>query len=231
MLDEHRRTGRPLEVVFFDVGGVMYSDRVYRDALLSALREVRPDLPGRAFAEVYDGCRRDQAGSFKERLARTFLGPDADVSDVERRASRYWRYPASALEDDVVACLDRIGGRYRLGVLANQPSAVRDAMRRDKIDRFFDVWAVSEDLGWDKPDPRIFAHAVAVAGVEPERAAMVGDRLDYDVRPAKAAGMRAVWVLRGEAPDRPTPDQLAEADASVRALTELPDVLEELERS
>ena len=58
---------------------------------------------------------------------------------------------------------------------------------------------------------------------------MVGDRLDYDMRPAKAAGMRAVWVLRGEAPDDPTPEQLAEADAAIRGLDELPAALERLE--
>lgn len=219
-----------LEVVFLDIGGVMYSDRVYRDALLSALREIHPDIPGRAFADAYDECRRDQAGSFKERLARVFLGPDADAADVERRASRYWQYPSDALEADVVPCLERLQARYRLGVLANQPSVVRDAMRRDRLDRFFDLWAVSEDLGIDKPDPRIFAHAVDVAGVRPDRAAMIGDRLDYDVRPAKVAGMVAVWVLRGEAPDDPTPEQLTEADATVRSLIELPDVLEELGR-
>jgi putative hydrolase of the HAD superfamily len=37
--------------------------------------------------------------------------------------------------------------------------------------------------------------------------------------------MRAVWVLRGEAPDDPTPEQLAQADATVRSLDEVPDVL------
>ncbi len=51
-------------------------------------------------------------------------------------------------------------------------------MRRDGIEGFFDVWGVSDDLGIDKPDPRIFAHALEAAGVEPSRAAMVGDRLD-----------------------------------------------------
>jgi putative hydrolase of the HAD superfamily len=219
-----------LEVVFLDIGGVLYDDGVYRDALLGALRELRPDISGRAFAEAYDECRRDQDGSFKERLARIFIGPDADVDDVERRASRYWQYPTGSLEPDVVPCLERLHDRYRLGVLANQPSVVRHAMARDGIDRFFDVWAVSEDLGIDKPDPRIFAHAVEVAGVEPGRAAMVGDRLDYDVRPAKTAGMLAVWVLRGEAPDEPTAEQVAEADATVRTLDELPEVLEEFER-
>ena len=54
---------------------------------------------------------------------------------------------------------------------------------------------------------------------------MIGDRLDYDVRPAKAAGMRAVWVLRGEAPDDPTPGQLAQADASVLDLVNVPTLL------
>ena len=60
---------------------------------------------------------------------------------------------------------------------------------------------------------------------------MVGDRLDYDVRPARAAGMRAVWVLRGEAPDDPTAEQLAEADAAIHDLAELPSALEALEMS
>jgi len=57
---------------------------------------------------------------------------------------------------------------------------------------------------------------------------MVGDRLDYDVRPAKLVGMRAIWMLRGEAPDQPTPDQLEEADGSVHTLAELPAELERL---
>jgi putative hydrolase of the HAD superfamily len=68
-------------------------------------------------------------------------------------------------------------------------------------------------------------HVLDTARIEPARAAMIGDRLDYDVRPAKEAGMRTVWVLRGEAPDEPTESQLAEPDAAVQDLTEVPDVL------
>jgi putative hydrolase of the HAD superfamily len=75
----------------------------------------------------------------------------------------------------------------------------------------------------------LFTHVLGEADVAAARSAMVGDRLDYDVRPAKAAGMRAVWVLRGEAPDDPTAEQLAEADAAIHDLTELPSALEALE--
>ncbi len=217
-----------IEVVFLDIGGVLYRDEGYRDALRRALRELGGEFSDEAFEAEYDACRTAQSGSFRERLARRFLGPDLDMDAVERAAARWWHYSEEDLEPDARPTLERLDGRYRLGVIANQPSAVREAMRRDGLDRFIDVWAVSEDVGFDKPDRRLFAHAVAEAGVEPSRAAMVGDRLDYDVRPSRLAGMRAIWALRGEAPDEPTPEQLAECDAAIRALDELPGVLEAL---
>jgi HAD superfamily hydrolase (TIGR01509 family) len=221
-----------LEVVFLDVGGVLYQDAVYARALLLALRELGADVGERDFNEEYEACRLAQNGSFRERLAARFLGPDASVPEVERRASAHWHYPPDSLEPDVLPCLENLSAAgYRLGVIANQPSEVREAMRRDGIEGFFDIWGVSEDLGIDKPDPRIFAHALEAAGVEPTRAAMVGDRLDYDMRPARQAGMLAVWMLRGEAPAYPTPEQLAEADETVRSLAELPAALERLSRS
>jgi len=122
-------------------------------------------------------------------------------------------------------CLEILSKRYRLGVIANQPTSVRAAMDRDGLTTFFEVWGVSDDLGLQKPDPALFQQVLRTADVPPARAAMVGDRLDYDVRPAHAVGMRTVWVLRGEAPDDPTPEQLAEADAFVRTLDDLPATL------
>ena len=56
----------------------------------------------------------------------------------------------------------------------------------------------------------------------------VGNRLDTDIRPARAIGMRTVWMLRGEAPPAPTADQLDEPDAVITTLTGLPAVLARL---
>jgi putative hydrolase of the HAD superfamily len=226
-MDEQARGS--IEVVFFDIGGVMYDDTVYARALNTALRTLGATFTDADFDDVYREARAAQAGSFRELLARRFLGPDADIGALEAEASKHWAYPPESLYADVRPCLDALAGRYRLGILANQPSAVKDAIRRDGLDDAFEVWGVSDDVGFSKPDPRLFSHVLDVAGVAPEASVMVGDRLDYDVRPAKAAGMRTVWMLRGEAPDDPTPQQLAEADAAVRNLTELPAALESLE--
>jgi putative hydrolase of the HAD superfamily len=215
----------PLEMVFFDIGGVMYDDSIYARSWKTALRESGAEFTDEEFDLEYAAARAAQSESFRRRLMVRFLGSDEDIVEVEARAARYWDYPPTALYPDVVPCLRALEGRFRLGVVANQPSSVRQAMERDRLAGFFEVWGVSDDLGLQKPDPALFAHVLATADVVPGRAAMLGDRLDYDVRPAKAAGMRAVWVLRGEAPDDPTPAQLDEADAAVRDLSEVPDVL------
>jgi putative hydrolase of the HAD superfamily len=209
--------------VFVDIGGVLYDDRVYADAWKRALREAGAEFSDDAFEAEYAAARAAQNASFRSRLATRFVGPDADLPRLEVLAARHWQYPPGALFDDVVPCLDALrAAGYRLGVIANQPSQVRTAMARDGLVPYFEVWGVSEDLGVQKPDPQLFVRSVATARVEPSAAVMVGDRLDYDVRPAKAAGMRTIWVLRGEAPDEPTPDQLAEPDAVVPDLTEVP---------
>lgn len=218
-----------LDVVFLDVGGPIYDDRVYYESLLRAIREVDPAVTREAFDREYEACRRRQDGSFRRSIIPALLGPDADVEAVAASAERWWDYPPESLLPDVVPCLDTLVGRgYRLAVLANQPARTRETLVRDGLDRFFSLYSISEELGFEKPDPRIFEHAVQQAGVDPARSVMVGDRLDNDVRPARAAGMRAVWLLRGEAPEDPTSEQASEPDACIRSLEELPDALERL---
>src|SRR5438067_13054557 len=113
-----------LEFVFLDIGGVIYDDSVYARALDRALRDLGADFSDREFEAEYRAARAAQAGSFRRRLTSRFL-PDVAVADVEGAAARYWSYPPDALLPDVVPCLARLFGRYRLGIAANQPAAVR----------------------------------------------------------------------------------------------------------
>lgn len=216
-----------LEVVFLDIGGVIYDDRTYRVAVLRGLRELGAVVTEQEYEAVYDDLRRAQDGSFRDTLADRFLDAKVGREVVTRAVASHWSHPPEALHQDVVPCLETLtAAGYRLGVIANQPSEVREAMARDRLVDYFEFLGVSDDIGLEKPDPRIFSHAVEAIGAAPSVCAMVGDRLDHDVRPAKVAGMRAVWVLRGEAPERPTREQLDEPDAWVRTLADLPAALE-----
>ena len=88
------------------------------------------------------------------------------------------------------------GAGYRLAVLANQPASRSAELRALGI--MPEVMAMSDEMGVAKPDPAFFRRALELMGEPPpERVAYVGDRVDNDVLPAMAAGMRAVWLRRG----------------------------------
>ena len=56
-----------------------------------------------------------------------------------------------------------------------------------------------EELGVAKPDPAAFAGACARWGLRPEQVLSVGDKHDFDVLAARAAGLRAVHLDRSGA--------------------------------
>ncbi|MCA1193894.1 MULTISPECIES: HAD family hydrolase [unclassified Saccharopolyspora] len=226
--------GEPVELVLLDVGGPVYDDSWYREALLRATCELVAENGGMLleaeFQRVYDARRQSQEGSLRTAMAEHFLR-DGDRERLSDRAESYWFYPPSALHPDVLPALRQLSERYSIAVVANQRALVVDALRRDGVAPFIDHWAISELVGATKPDPEIFWHALNRAGVLPRNAVHVGNRLDSDVRGAQRLGMRTIWVVRGEAPPDPTPEQLGEPDIAVFSLADVPAAVERLQRA
>jgi len=215
-----------VEAVLFDVGGPIYDDRVYAKALLAGLEQHGAEVSAAAFNDEYERCRREQAGFTRPLAERFGVGHDA----LTRAASRSWHYPPTALFPDAEKVIRQLTGRYRVGILANQPRATRFALERDGIAPYVDFWVLSGEVGMAKPDPAIFAYAVELANCPAEKVAFVGNRLDNDIRPARLAGLRPIWLLRGEAPSEPTPVQLSEITGAgvIRSLDALADELERI---
>lgn len=215
-----------VRAVFLDVGGPVYDDENFVAAVLTALDEMRAaagaePVDRSAFRAVYDRIRAQQGGSLRTALATELLG-DADArSELHARTREHWSHPAGTMYDDVLPFLTALPDDVVVGVLANQEATVVEALTRDGVAEHVDVWGVSAMVGYEKPSPELFRWALTQAGTDPAHAVHVGNRLDTDVRPAAALGLGTVWVLRGEAPDSPTPEQLAEPDLAVAGLSGL----------
>lgn len=214
----------PVELVLFDIGGTLYDDDCFAQALLAAARDLAGDVDETEFWAVYDAQREHAGGSLRTALAERYAG--GDRAALVDRARAHWHYPANALYSDVPPALVALSERYRLGIVANSQANVLAALDRDGVRNLLDVVALADQVGAEKPDLRIFQHALDEAGVDASRVVYVGNRLDTDIRPAKALGMRTVWMLRGEASPAPTREQLAEPDAVITSLAGLPAVLD-----
>ena len=83
----------------------------------------------------------------------------------------------------------------RLALLTNGNGQAQ----RLKIDRFqlgplFDHILIEGELGFGKPDPRVYDLALEKLEVAPEDTWMVGDNLEWDVAAPQRRGVSGIWV-------------------------------------
>jgi putative hydrolase of the HAD superfamily len=112
----------------------------------------------------------------------------------------------------------------RLGIVSNVTLRA-DLMRQD-LDRLgiaalMDASVFSSEVGYRKPDARIFQAALERIGATAAESVFVGDRLVDDVTGARGVGMRTVLTHRF----RQEEDPQISADARIQSLDELPGVL------
>jgi HAD superfamily hydrolase (TIGR01549 family) len=103
---------------------------------------------------------------------------------------------------DVEPVLARWSRRYRLVAVSNGNADIR----RVGLGAYFVGAVAAHEVGFAKPDPRMFAAACSLAGVAPAEALHVGDDPGLDVLAARAAGLRAAWLRRPQIVHRHPPD-------------------------
>jgi FMN phosphatase YigB (HAD superfamily) len=101
------------------------------------------------------------------------------------------------------------------------PSTVlRDYLEGHGILGLFDHWSFSDEVGVYKPDAAIFEHALGgLGGIDPTRAAHIGDLRRTDIAGAKAMGMLSLRY-RGVTDD--DPDHGPEGDIVIDDHADLP---------
>ncbi len=139
-------------------------------------------------------------------------------------------FDAGDLYPDAVPALTelkRLG--YQVGVAGNQTARARHILLG--LDLAVDWIATSSRWGVEKPQTVFFERVASACACEPSEVAYVGDRLDNDILPAKAAGLRTVFIRRG-----PWGTWIGEqggagpADVLIDSLLELPEVLVHADR-
>ncbi|ACY95914.1 HAD-superfamily hydrolase, subfamily IA, variant 1 [Thermomonospora curvata DSM 43183] len=118
-----------------------------------------------------------------------------------------------------------------VGIAGNQTVRAGGILRELKLP--CDMLATSDDWGVAKPDPAFFKAVVREAPCEAGEILYVGDRLDNDIRPAVAVGLKTALIRRGPwgiiQQDDPDADRLP--TMRIDSLTELPSRIAEFNAS
>ena len=219
---QHDRAGRRrrVEAVVFDVGETLIDETRVWEAWADHLGVPRLTLFATLGAFISDGRHH--------REPVTLFRPEIDLEAEIRRFRGASDANPARLDDlypDAIPCLRQLRAeRYRLGVAANQPVETAALARSMGIE--LELVGMSDEWGLAKPDPSFFARIADELDLPPASIAYVGDRVDNDVRPARDAGMVAVFVRRGPwAWIQAGRDDPPEASIVVENLAALPDAL------
>ena len=222
----------PGRLVLLDFDGTLaYREGLWSGCALEVLDEHRPGhgVKIERFREAMHGGypwnRHDQPHpelcdaelwweAMEQRLAGAF--ERSGVSDGARTLARALRERFTdhrigwSLFDDTVPALEALrAAGWRRAVLSNHvpelPGLVSGLGLAGLLDEVFS----SASIGFEKPHPQMFAHALEACGW-PEEVWMVGDNPVADIAGAEAAGIPAVLV-RGEGPAALRADGLLDA--------------------
>jgi putative hydrolase of the HAD superfamily len=95
---------------------------------------------------------------------------------------------------------------FHLGVISNFTDGLLPILKYHELDPMFDSVTYSQEVGAEKPDPRVFFRALERAHCKPEEAMHVGDSWESDYLGAVGVGIDAVWLNRRQNPS-PIPCQ------------------------
>ncbi|HUS13864.1 MAG TPA: HAD family hydrolase, partial [Chloroflexia bacterium] len=232
-----------LRAVLFDMGDTLIQreerdvdahSRRLNDALLATLAQACPGvaLPdAAAFDALVSDLFRRHAPVYSREALLTHLAahtgwPIAEPYDPLISAWHALHEVTARSEADVRQMLEILRDRgLRLGVISNTtwraPWRDRELAAIGVLD-LFPIRIYSSDLGVEKPDPRIFAAALAALGdVPPDQAMYVGNDLHDDIAGAHGAGLWTAWLPPRGVTAAP-PDHAPSPDLVLTTLAELP---------
>lgn len=190
-----------------DSHGILATDDGLLEAFGEAESQAEREMPACVYPRILEEALR--------RLASRW-SVAAKPGEARRFGASVGHWPAFA---DSPAALAYLKQHYRLVVISNVDHA-SFAKSRERLGVKFDRVITAEDVGSYKPDARTFRYALddirRTLSVAPHQVLHTAQSLFHDIVPAKALGLKTMWINRrkGAAGWGATPAPAALGDAA-----------------
>jgi HAD superfamily hydrolase (TIGR01662 family) len=181
----------PIRAVWFDVGEVLIDETREYGTWADWL-----GVPRHTFSAVF-GAIIARGQDYRDVFQVFRPGFDLDTERQKRIDAGCGEHiTEDDLYPDARPCLQLLkDAGYYVGIAGNQTTRIGGYLRALNLPA--DTLATSDDWGVTKPDAKFFEKLIEVSGHQPHEIAYVGDRLDNDIRVARAFGLSTVWIRRG----------------------------------
>jgi putative hydrolase of the HAD superfamily len=239
------------EVVFCDLGDTLMYDKDPWEpifpradaAMRRSLEKAGYPLAKNAYGEfktIFDMYYHRRSGTVEEEttvqllrelMDRQGASPPEPVLFAAMEAMYTVTQKNWYVEEDAAPTLGTLREKgYLLGMISNaaDDENVQELVDKGNLRSYFEFILSSAACGIRKPASRIFQLALDHFNVSAEKTVMVGDTLDADILGANRMGIYSIWVSR-RAPPPPEGELPVQPQAVISSLSELPELLAELE--
>ncbi len=194
-----------IDAVLWDIGGVILDIDSVRSGHEAFVEWLVDTYDLESVEAVVETWRREIGEYFRDRTGTEFrparVGYDraveASVGEPIPREEWFPRFRAALGEHlratpGAPATIERVAatGRHQGIVSDVDADEGRFILKELGVIEHFDAITTSEEVGRTKPDAAMFETALRRAGVEPDRAIMIGDRYSHDMEGAARHGIR-----------------------------------------
>ena len=110
--------------------------------------------------------------------------------------------------------------KYPLTIVTNGFVEVQyEKFDKSGLKNYFSHIVLSEEVGCQKPNPRIFEEALRMNGLQAEDVVMIGDSWNSDIQGAINAGIDQIWIRKSQ-------DPLPEGQSATYLVQSLSEVME-----
>ncbi|MBT4826853.1 MAG: noncanonical pyrimidine nucleotidase, YjjG family [Flavobacteriaceae bacterium] len=195
--------------VFFDLDHTLW-DFEKNSALTfeKIFDQLKINLNLNGFLEAYEGINHHYWKLYREnkisqeelrhkRLIKTFeaIDFDFDPQKIESISDQYILHLStfSNLFEGAISLLDGLKSKYQLHVITNGFEIVQyHKIKNSGLSSYFKNVFTAEKVGYKKPHPIIFEHALDHTQTNAHNSLMIGDSLEADVLGAMNIGMQAI---------------------------------------
>lgn len=194
-----------IKAVLFDIDNVLYDTtsqvQLARRSAVEAMVEAGLDIGVDEAIEKLEAIVKRHGPNF-DRHFDVLIGESQEKARIvaagvvayhNTKIAHLKPYP-----DTVSTLLKLKNSGYKIGIITDGLAIKQwEKLIRLGLQHFFDAVVVSQEVGFEKPDMRIYEAACEKLGMDANECMYVGDRLDTDVTGANRAGMQSVRILRG----------------------------------
>ncbi|QWH06630.1 HAD family hydrolase [Bacillus mycoides] len=164
----------------------------------------------KCYEDVSDTVKNNMLQKFKEYDKREYGISDKTIvleSLFDEFAPKY-RLPRNYIQDfwnenfpkcfsidqNTILFLNHIKRHFKVGIITNGSTQRQKAkIMNTSLNEYFDTIIISEEVGFSKPDKRIFELALNKLNVQSEDVLFVGDDLEKDIAGCQNANIKGIW--------------------------------------